>query len=71
MLSKCCEIFPLVLRSLDTVVLGIDGGDGLRGLALIPGEMFYTVQIGDTVFTVLKRYQNLQPIGSGAQGMVW
>ena len=33
--------------------------------------MFYSIQIGDTVFTVLKRYRNLQLIGSGAQGMVW
>jgi len=32
--------------------------------------MFYLVQIGDTIFTVLNRYQNLHPIGSGAQGMV-
>ncbi|EDO33790.1 predicted protein [Nematostella vectensis] len=32
--------------------------------------MFYTAQVGDTIFIVLKRYQNLQPIGSGAQGMV-
>ncbi|CAK8683366.1 mitogen-activated protein kinase 8-like [Clavelina lepadiformis] len=31
---------------------------------------FYTVQVSDSVFTVLKRYQNLKPIGSGAQGMV-
>eukprot|EP00794_Sanderia_malayensis_P012024 gene12024-13265_t len=31
---------------------------------------FYTVKIGDTTFNVLQRYQNLQPIGSGAQGMV-
>ena len=31
---------------------------------------FYTVQVSDSVFTVLKRYQSLKPIGSGAQGMV-
>ena len=35
-----------------------------------PGQ-FYTVEVGDTRFTVLKRYQNLKPIGSGAQGIVW
>ena len=29
---------------------------------------FYTVEVGDTRFTILKRYQNLKPIGSGAQG---
>ncbi|GAV00202.1 hypothetical protein RvY_11086 [Ramazzottius varieornatus] len=34
-----------------------------------PGQ-FYTVEVGDTRFTVLKRYQNLRPIGSGAQGIV-
>lgn len=33
--------------------------------------MFYTVEVGDTRFTILKRYQNLKPIGSGAQGIVW
>lgn len=32
--------------------------------------MFYTVEVGDTKFTILKRYQNLKPIGSGAQGIV-
>uniref|UniRef100_A0A182Q8U8 Stress-activated protein kinase JNK n=1 Tax=Anopheles farauti TaxID=69004 RepID=A0A182Q8U8_9DIPT len=30
---------------------------------------FYTVEVGDTKFTILKRYQNLKPIGSGAQGI--
>lgn len=34
-----------------------------------PGQ-FYTIEVGDTRFTVLKRYQNLRPIGSGAQGIV-
>nr|CAB3263638.1 JNK c-jun N-terminal kinase [Phallusia mammillata] len=33
-------------------------------------SQFYTVQVTDSVFTVLKRYQSLKPIGSGAQGMV-
>ncbi|KAI5753691.1 hypothetical protein M8J77_002487 [Diaphorina citri] len=33
--------------------------------------MFHTVEVGDTKFTILKRYQNLKPIGSGAQGIVW
>lgn len=31
----------------------------------------YTVEVGDTKFTILERYQNLKPIGSGAQGIVW
>ncbi|KPJ12839.1 Stress-activated protein kinase JNK [Papilio machaon] len=31
---------------------------------------FYTVEVGDTRFTILKRYQNLKPIGSGAQGIL-
>ncbi|KNC23134.1 hypothetical protein FF38_01753 [Lucilia cuprina] len=31
----------------------------------------YTVEVGDTNFTILSRYQNLRPIGSGAQGIVW
>lgn len=34
-------------------------------------QLFYTVEVGDTKFTILKRYQNLKPIGSGAQGIVW
>lgn len=32
---------------------------------------FYSVDVGDSTFTVLKRYQNLRPVGSGAQGIVW
>ncbi|KAL3877634.1 hypothetical protein ACJMK2_035334 [Sinanodonta woodiana] len=32
--------------------------------------LFYTVEVGDSTFTILKRYQNLRPIGSGAQGIV-
>ncbi|XP_072573392.1 mitogen-activated protein kinase 9-like isoform X2 [Paramormyrops kingsleyae] len=31
---------------------------------------FYSVQVGDSTFTVLRRYQQLRPIGSGAQGIV-
>ncbi|XP_041734901.1 mitogen-activated protein kinase 8 isoform X2 [Coregonus clupeaformis] len=30
----------------------------------------YSLDVGDSTFTVLKRYQNLRPIGSGAQGIV-
>ncbi|XP_039224538.1 mitogen-activated protein kinase 8 isoform X1 [Crotalus tigris] len=36
-----------------------------------PENNFYSVEIGDSTFSVLKRYQNLKPIGSGAQGIVW
>ncbi|CAF1296897.1 unnamed protein product [Adineta ricciae] len=31
---------------------------------------FYTVEVGDTTFRILRRYINLRPIGSGAQGFV-
>uniref|UniRef100_A0A673WUR1 Stress-activated protein kinase JNK n=2 Tax=Salmo trutta TaxID=8032 RepID=A0A673WUR1_SALTR len=31
---------------------------------------FYSLDVGDSTFTVLKCYQNLRPIGSGAQGIV-
>uniref|UniRef100_A0A8D3EFW7 Stress-activated protein kinase JNK n=1 Tax=Scophthalmus maximus TaxID=52904 RepID=A0A8D3EFW7_SCOMX len=31
---------------------------------------FYSVQVGDSTFTVLKRYEQLRAIGSGAQGIV-
>uniref|UniRef100_A0A8V5GT34 Uncharacterized protein n=1 Tax=Melopsittacus undulatus TaxID=13146 RepID=A0A8V5GT34_MELUD len=34
-------------------------------------SQFYSVQVADSTFTVLKRYQQLKPIGSGAQGIVW
>ncbi|XP_078658560.1 stress-activated protein kinase JNK-like isoform X2 [Branchiostoma floridae x Branchiostoma belcheri] len=37
---------------------------------LAANSQFYTVEVGDSTFTVLKRYQNLKPIGSGAQGIV-
>ncbi|KAL7636068.1 UNVERIFIED_CONTAM: hypothetical protein RMT77_013887 [Armadillidium vulgare] len=33
-------------------------------------SQFYTVEVGDTRFTILRRYTNLKPIGSGAQGIV-
>ncbi|XP_042106777.1 mitogen-activated protein kinase 9 isoform X5 [Ovis aries] len=33
-------------------------------------SQFYSVQVADSTFTVLKRYQQLKPIGSGAQGIV-
>uniref|UniRef100_A0A672LN74 Stress-activated protein kinase JNK n=1 Tax=Sinocyclocheilus grahami TaxID=75366 RepID=A0A672LN74_SINGR len=31
---------------------------------------FYSVQVGDSTFTVLRRFQQLRAIGSGAQGIV-
>ncbi|KAJ3608136.1 hypothetical protein NHX12_025186 [Muraenolepis orangiensis] len=31
---------------------------------------YYSLDVGDSTFTVLKRYQNLRPIGSGAQGII-
>ena len=35
-------------------------------------EGFYSVYVrGGTTFTVLERYQDLQIIGTGAQGVVW
>nr|BAI87826.1 c-jun N-terminal kinase [Penaeus japonicus] len=33
-------------------------------------SLFYTVEVGDTRFTILRRYTNLKPIGPGAQGIV-
>lgn len=46
---------------------GFYSGDTMSRLS----TLFYTVEVGDTKFTILKRYQNLKPIGSGAQGIVW
>lgn len=31
---------------------------------------YYSVEIGDTIFTVPTHYENLQQIGNGAQGIV-
>ena len=45
------------------------GGGGSTGIT--KSQHFYTVEVGDTRFTIFKRYQNLKPIGSGAQGIVW
>jgi len=33
-------------------------------------EGFHTVEVGETAFTVLDRYQNLRQVGTGAQGVV-
>ncbi|XP_048590112.1 stress-activated protein kinase JNK isoform X2 [Nematostella vectensis] len=70
MFLKCCELFPLILRSLDAVLVEEKRNYGEIEERSFCREMFYTAQVGDTIFIVLKRYQNLQPIGSGAQGMV-
>ena len=35
------------------------------------GPNFHSIKVGDTLFTVLKRYTDLASIGSGAQGVVW
>ena len=35
-----------------------------------PAQIYVTVEVGDSTFTILRRYQNLRPIGSGAQGKV-
>ena len=34
-------------------------------------DQFETHEIGDSRFTVLKRYTHLRSVGSGAQGIVW
>ena len=41
-------------------------------LRMLKDQSFFNqkFQVGDTRFTILKRYQNLKPIGSGAQGIV-
>ena len=45
---------------------------GMQGSHVVTmNPHMYTVEVGDTKFTILKRYQNLKPIGSGAQGIVW
>ncbi|RMX52324.1 hypothetical protein pdam_00010352 [Pocillopora damicornis] len=67
---KCCGVVPLLWKTLDKVVVGEKSDGGLRDILNLSADMYYSVQVGDTVFTVLKRYRNLQIIGSGAQGMV-
>lgn len=32
---------------------------------------FHTIHVNDTRFEILKRYENLRIVGSGAQGVVW
>ena len=68
---ECCGVIPILWRTFDKVVVGEKSDGGLKNILSLSAEMFYSIQIGDTVFTVLKRYRNLQLIGSGAQGMVW
>jgi hypothetical protein len=34
-------------------------------------DSYHCCCVGDTKFVILKRYQNLKAIGSGAQGIVW
>lgn len=44
----------------------------LAKMSSMPSNLqFYTTEIGDTRFTILRRYSSLKPIGSGAQGIVW
>lgn len=71
LMFKCCGVVPLLWKTLDKVVVGEKSDGGLRDILNLSADMYYSVQVGDTVFTVLKRYRNLQIIGSGAQGMVW
>ena len=35
------------------------------------GVEFYSTQVGDTIFTIPARYQELKQLGHGAQGVVW
>lgn len=71
LMLECCGVIPILWRTFDKVVVGEKSDGGLKNILSLPADMFYSIQIGDTVFTVLKRYRNLQLIGSGAQGMVW
>ena len=32
---------------------------------------YYVTQVNETKFEILKRYENLEMIGFGAQGVVW
>lgn len=32
---------------------------------------FHTIHVNDTRFEIIKRYENLRIVGSGAQGVVW
>ena len=71
LMLECCGVIPILWRTFDKVVVGEKSDGGLKNILSLSADMFYSIQIGDTVFTVLKRYRNLQLIGSGAQGMVW
>ncbi|OQR78026.1 stress-activated protein kinase JNK-like [Tropilaelaps mercedesae] len=49
---------------------GANGNGPEPVAAYLNDARFYQTEVGNTSFTVLKRYQNLQPIGAGAQGIV-
>jgi len=45
--------------------------DWVQHSTVAMSHQFYSVEVGDSTFTIIKRYQNIKPIGSGAQGIVW
>ena len=53
--------------SSSTQAVGSDGGAHVGNKS---EEEFYTCDVGETTFTILKRYEKLKQIGSGAQGLV-
>ena len=52
-------------------IMSSTNSDRVNNVQFKGPSMFYTVEVGETKFTILRRYQNLKPIGSGAQGIVW
>ena len=69
MFFECC-LYPF-RRSPGLNVVLYKASNAVRELHKDTGEMYHSAEVGDSVFVILRRYQNLQAIGSGAQGMVW
>ena len=74
LLNNLNKYYVLFLsRQEDTCTLTVRGkeGDSSRLVhKMASGVDFYSTRVGDTVFRVLRRYQDLTSIGSGAQGVV-
>ena len=72
-LKLLCSYFAKLRKKFQTIFSIATWGNA----DIIPVKMgtgvpdgFYTAEVGDCTFTVLKRYTNLRQVGTGAQGVV-
>lgn len=66
-LDSCQSVYSPVRHHLSS---GIGGGILMEPSSIHVPDNYYSVTIGEAQMVVLKRYQNLRLIGSGAQGIV-